>query len=128
MGSTDKKLKILVVDDDGLIREMIVMTLQDLNHEVVAEAANGQEAVDLFRQHQPDLTLMDIEMPVMTGITAVKEIHKITPNATIVMLSGTPPEETMEYVFDAGADDFICKNDDFSVVQQEIESMIKKLF
>lgn len=74
----------MIVDDETAMREILKIMLRDYK---VIEASNGKEAVELYKKEKPDLVLMDIMMPVMSGIDAVKEIKKIDPNAKIIAVT-----------------------------------------
>ena len=101
--------KILIVDDAAFMRMMIKDILTKNGYEVVAEAANGVEAVELYKSHQPDLVTMDITMPDMDGIEAVKQIKAIDPNAKIIMCSAMGQQSMVMDAIRAGAKDFIVK-------------------
>jgi two-component system, chemotaxis family, chemotaxis protein CheY len=101
--------KIMVVDDAAFLRAMLKDILIKAGHEVVFEAANGKEAVDRYRTYQPDLVTMDITMPVMEGIQAVKEIRKLDPKANIVMCSAMGQTNLVIEAIQSGANDFIIK-------------------
>lgn len=101
--------RILIVDDAKFMRITLSNILQKANHEIVAEAENGREAVELYREVKPDLVTMDITMPEMTGIEAVKEIKKEFPDAKIVMCSAMGQQKMVVEAIEAGAKDFIIK-------------------
>lgn len=101
--------RVLVVDDAEFIRFSIKTMLQGSDFEVVAEAANGQEAVEKYLEYKPDLVTMDITMPVMTGIEAVKEIISKDPKAKIIMLSAMGQENMVKESIVGGAKYFIVK-------------------
>lgn len=103
------KTRLLIVDDANFMRMMIKRSLEGLDYEVVGEGANGAEAVELYKRLKPDLVTMDITMPVMDGITAVKEIKKIDSSATIVMCSAMGQQSMVIDAIQAGARDFIVK-------------------
>ncbi len=103
-------IKVLVVDDAMFMRSMIKDILNNSGRfNVVAEASNGLEAIDCYRNAKPDLVTMDIVMPVMDGIEATKEILKINPAAKIVMVSALGQEPLVIESIAAGARDFIVK-------------------
>lgn len=101
--------KILIVDDAAFMRMMIKDILTKNGFEVVGEAADGQQAVELYKEHHPDLVTMDITMPEMDGITALKEIRKISPDAKIIMCSAMGQQAMVIDAIQAGAKDFIVK-------------------
>ena len=101
--------KILIVDDAAFMRMMIKDILTKNGYEVVAEAANGVEAVELYKSHQPDLVTMDITMPDMDGIEAVKQIRAVNPAAKVIMCSAMGQQSMVMDAIKAGANDFIVK-------------------
>ena len=101
--------KILIVDDAAFMRMMIKDILTKNGYEVVAEAANGVEAVELYKSHQPDLVTMDITMPEMDGIEAVKQIKAVNPAAKVIMCSAMGQHSMVMDAIKAGANDFIVK-------------------
>ncbi len=104
------KARVLVVDDAMFMRNMLKDILNNSGeYEVIAEAANGKEAIEKYQEVSPDLVTMDIVMPVMDGIEATREILKIDPNAVIVMCSALGQEPLVLESIAAGAKDFIVK-------------------
>jgi two-component system chemotaxis response regulator CheY len=101
--------RILVVDDAAFMRMMIKDILSKNGFEVVGEAADGNQAIEKYRELQPDLVTMDITMPEMDGITALKEIRQINPNAKIIMCSAMGQQAMVIDAIQAGAKDFIVK-------------------
>lgn len=101
--------KVLVVDDAAFMRMMIKDILSKNGYEIVGEAENGLKAVEKFQELRPDLTTMDITMPEMDGITAVKEIKKIDPSAKIIMCSAMGQQAMVIEAIQSGARDFIVK-------------------
>ncbi|HHV61028.1 MAG TPA: response regulator [Firmicutes bacterium] len=100
--------KILVVDDAAFMRMRAVKLLQENGYEVI-EASNGAEAVEKYISERPDAVLMDITMPVMDGITAVKEIKKIDNDTKIIMCSALGQQSMVLDAIKAGAKDFVVK-------------------
>lgn len=101
--------KVLVVDDAGFMRMMIKDILSKNGYQVVGEAENGQKAVKKYQELKPDIVTMDITMPELDGIGAVKEIKKIDPNARILMCSAMGQQAMVIDAIQAGAKDFIVK-------------------
>jgi two-component system chemotaxis response regulator CheY len=100
---------VLVVDDAVFMRNMIKDIFANSDFEVVGEAANGVEAVEKYRQLMPDLTTMDIVMPLKSGIEAVRDITTFRKDARIVMCSALGQEALVMEALEAGAKDFIVK-------------------
>jgi two-component system chemotaxis response regulator CheY len=101
--------KVLVVDDAAFMRMMIKDILRKGGYEVIGEAEDGSKAVEKFKELRPDLVTMDITMPDMDGISAVKEIRKIDSNATIIMCSAMGQQAMVIDAIQAGAKDFVVK-------------------
>jgi two-component system chemotaxis response regulator CheY len=108
-GEMLKMARILIVDDAKFMRMTLLTILQKGNHEIVGEAENGKEAIALFKQYQPDLVTMDITMPEMNGLDALKEIKQNTPTAKIIMCSAMGQQKMVVESIEAGAKDFIVK-------------------
>lgn len=102
--------KILIVDDSKTSRKFLRNMLEDAGHEIVSEAVNGVEGVEKFRLYKPDVVTMDITMPVMDGIEAVREIIEIDPGAKVIMVT---------------AADFIQKPFDSAVIINTIEKVLE---
>ncbi|MBZ4682589.1 MAG: response regulator receiver protein [Fusobacteriales bacterium] len=103
------KGKILIVDDAAFMRMMIKNILTKEGYEIVGEAENGAVAVAKFKELNPDLVTMDITMPEMDGISAVKEIMSSNPGAKIIMCSAMGQQAMVIDAIQAGAKDFIVK-------------------
>ncbi len=101
--------KILIVDDAAFMRMMIKNILIKEGYNVVGEAENGAQAVEKYKELNPDLVTMDITMPEMDGISAVKEIMKINKGAKVVMCSAMGQQAMVIDAIQAGAKDFIVK-------------------
>ena len=101
--------RILIVDDAAFMRMMIKDILTKNGFEVVGEAADGLQAVEKYKEVNPDLVTMDITMPEMDGITSLKEIKKIDPAAKIIMCSAMGQQAMVIDAIQAGAKDFIVK-------------------
>jgi len=101
--------KVLIVDDAAFMRMMIKDILQKNNFEVVGEASNGLIAVEMYKKERPDVVTMDITMPDMDGIEAVKAIKAFDPSAKIIMCSAMGQQSMVMDAIKAGARDFIVK-------------------
>ena len=101
--------KILLVDDAAFMRMMLKDILTKAGFDPIVEAENGLVAVEKFKEESPDLVIMDITMPEMDGIQAVKEIKKIAPSANIIMCSAMGQQAMVIESIQAGAKDFIVK-------------------
>ena len=101
--------RVLIVDDAAFMRMMVKDILSKNGYEIVGEAENGMKALEKFQELKPDLVTMDITMPEMDGITAVKEIKKVDPNAKVVMCSAMGQQAMVIEAIQAGARDFIVK-------------------
>lgn len=100
--------KILIVDDAEFLRVRISKMLIGDGFEV-SEAENGLKAIDAYKTNKPDLVLMDITMPEMDGLTALKELRKSDPNAKVIMLTALGQESVVLEAVKSGAKDFIVK-------------------
>lgn len=101
--------RVLIVDDAAFMRMMIKDILQKNGFEVIGEASNGIEAVDLYKKEKPDVVTMDITMPDMDGIEAVKEIKNFDPAAKVIMCSAMGQQSMVMDAIKSGAKDFIVK-------------------
>src|SRR3954454_17459198 len=115
--------KILVVDDAQFMRVKCSRLLQDAGHEVI-EASDGTEAVELYQSARPDAVLLDITMPKMDGLTALKEIRKFDPDARVAMLTAMGQQAIVIEAVKAGARDFVVKPFDASRVVQAVEKLL----
>jgi two-component system, NarL family, response regulator len=103
-------IRLLCVDDHPLVRKGIAAILSnEADMELVAEAENGRDAVDLFRKHRPDVTLMDLRMPEMDGITATKLICGEFPDAKIIALTSFDGDQDVYRALEAGVRGYLLK-------------------
>jgi len=102
-------INILIADDLQFIKLVLRDLVEKAGFRVVGEASNGEEAVELFQDKRPDVVLMDITMPKMDGLTALKKILKIDPGANIIMCSALGQQTLIVQALQMGAKDFIVK-------------------
>jgi DNA-binding NarL/FixJ family response regulator len=105
------RISVLVVDDHPLLRAGLLDTIADqLDMRLVGEAADGEQAVDMFTRHRPDVTVMDVAMPGMDGVQALRAIRAMAPDARVVMLTTFSGDVQIRRAIDAGAAGFLLKN------------------
>jgi two-component system, NarL family, response regulator LiaR len=104
-------IRILIVEDQRIVREGLRAVLEDENEIAIAgEAANGQEAIELFARLQPDVVLMDLQMPVMDGPEATRRIRELSPDARILVLTTYATDEFIFKALRAGAQGYLLKD------------------
>jgi DNA-binding NarL/FixJ family response regulator len=103
-------VRILIADDHSLFRDGLRSLLQSKGHEVVGEARNGRQAVELAKSLAPDLVLMDVSMPEMDGVAATKALTEQQAGVTVVMLTASEHNETLFDAIKAGAQGYLLKN------------------
>jgi response regulator NasT len=106
MNNQDKKIRILVAEDETIIRLDLVEMLTEAGYEVIAQAENGAIAVELAKQHKPDLAILDVKMPEMDGITAAEQIILLAP---VLMLTAFSQRELVARARDAGVMAYVVK-------------------
>ena len=115
-------IRVLAVDDHPLLREGIAALVgSEEDMELVGEASNGREAVDLFRKYQPDITLMDMQMPEMNGIDAIGAIRGEFPDARIIVLTTHPGDSLVSRALKAGARAYLLKG----MLRKELSETIR---
>ncbi len=121
---SDNQIRVMVVDDQAVVRQGIVAlinTVADMT--VVAEGKDGQDAVELFRSHQPDVTLMDLRMPVVGGVEAITRIRREFPGARVIVLTTFDGDEDIYRSLQAGAQGYLLKDMFFD----ELEDAVRKV-
>ncbi|MFD3871843.1 response regulator [Streptomyces sp. NPDC058623] len=109
----DRPVRVLVADDEAMVRAGVRAILaRDPHIEVVAEAGDGYEAIDLTRRHRPDVVLLDIQMPALDGLTAITHLHRELPGVGVIMLTTFGQDEYVTRALEEGADGFLLKADD----------------
>jgi DNA-binding NarL/FixJ family response regulator len=103
-------VRILIADDHALFRDGLRSLLQSHGHEVIGEARNGRQAIELALQLHPDLVLMDIQMPELDGVSATRELTAQLPDVKVVALTASEQNETLFDAIKAGAQGYLLKN------------------
>jgi len=120
-----KKMNILIVDDAIFMRKMLSDILKEAGHRIAGEAANGKEAVEMYTKLKPDLVTMDIIMPEMNGIDAVKQIIEADERAVILVVSAMGQQQLVVEAIQAGAKDFIVKPFESARILAAVETLAK---
>lgn len=118
-----ESLKVLICDDSMLIRKKLKTALASMGVSEVFEASDGEQAVNVYKEKKPDLTLMDIVMPKMSGVDALKAILAVDSHAKVVMASSVGTQENLKDAINAGAFDFLQK----PVTDDQLKALITKI-
>ena len=117
-------VKILIGDDSILARKQLKDVVSNFGISNILEASNGQEAIDMYKEHTPDMVFLDIVMPVKDGHSAIAEIMEVNPQADIVIVSSVGTQAQLRQDIQLGAKDFIQKQ----LNVRQIESILKTRF
>ncbi len=117
---------VLIIDDAQFMRMMLADIVEDMGMKVIGQAADGQEGIDAFKELNPDLTLLDITMPNMDGLDALKMIMSIRSDASVVMITALGQKDQVLASIKAGARDFIIKPFDQERIQETLSRLQDK--
>lgn len=115
---------ILIVDDAMFMRQVIRKNLEEIGYKNIAEAKDGEEAVRIFKELRPDLVILDITMPVMSGIEALEKIKQVDGEAKVIMCSAVGQDLMIVKALEAGASDFIVKPFDKKNFERTVRSYL----
>ena len=121
---SDNTIRIMVIDDQAVVRQgfvALINTVADMS--VIAEGTNGQQAIELYRLHRPDITLMDLRMPQLGGVEAIVAIRKEFPDARLIVLTTFDGDEDIYRSLQAGAQGYLLKDMFFN----ELEEAVRKV-
>lgn len=113
---------IMIVDDSLILRKTLTTALEEMGHTVIAQAKCGKEAISLYDEHKPDLVTMDITMPIMNGIDALKTIIKNHKEAKIIMITSHGEERLVMDAISSGAKGYILK----PITKEKLSEVIEK--
>lgn len=117
-------IRIMVVDDHHIVRQGLVALLKTTQEvQVVAEAADGQQAVEMYRKHRPDVTLMDLRLPNMNGVEAITKIRQESPAARVIVLTTFDGDEDIYRALQAGARGYLLKGTDTDALMDAIRAV-----
>ena len=119
---------VLIVDDEPHIRKYIGLILRKFGNPTIVEAANGEEAIALFPQHNPDLVLLDVNMPMMDGLQCLERLHAEHPDALVVMLTSLATRNVVERCLELGAVNFVRKDTPKDVMAKVLAETIDDNF
>lgn len=118
------KIKLIVIDDQAVVRQgfvALINTVADM--EVIAEGINGEQAIELYRQHKPDVMLIDLRMPVIGGVEAITTIRSEFPEARVIVLTTYDGDEDIYRSLQAGAKGYLLKDMFFEELETAIRSV-----
>lgn len=121
-----KELKTLIADDDNTTCRVLRLLLREHGHQVVAEAHDGEKAVELCEAHKPDIAFLDIDMPRMDGIAAAQRIRNAVPSVGIIMVSNLPTMDNVQKALQAGVSGFVVKPFNAVKVVEAIDNCLKQ--
>jgi two-component system chemotaxis response regulator CheY len=119
---------ILLVDDEPHIRKYLGLVLKQFGTPVILEAANGEEAVEVYRRENPDLVLLDVNMPKMDGMATLRKLREIDPRCLVIMLTSVANRATVEQAIEIGAVNYIRKDTSRDEISQALHETIGAYF
>lgn len=119
---------IMLVDDEPHIRKYISLILKSLGSPIIVEASNGEEAITTYQRENPDLVLMDVNMPKMDGLEALKKLKEVDPNCVVIMLTSLANRESIEQAVEGGAINYIRKDTPREEIAKALRETIESAF
>lgn len=120
--------KILLVDDEAHVRKFIGLILKSAGSTNIIEAANGRDAVETYRKEQPDLVLLDVNMPIQDGIQTLRELRQVDPECVVIMLTSLATRQIVEEALQLGAANYIRKDTPKDEILASIQQTIATCF
>jgi DNA-binding NarL/FixJ family response regulator len=129
MKNMDKVIKVAIADDHALFRAGVKTSLSSKRDvELIAEADNGMQLLNLLKHIEPDVILLDIQMPIMDGIQTLPEIRKVRPDAKVIILSMHNDHSMISKLMEIGANSYLTKNSDSETIYQAIKTCYEQEF
>ncbi|NII29608.1 response regulator transcription factor [Pseudoflavitalea sp. X16] len=129
MKNIDKVIKVAIADDHALFRAGVKTSLSSKRDvELIAEADNGMQLLNLLKHIEPDVILLDIQMPIMDGIQTLPEIRKVRPEAKVIILSMHNDHSMISKLMEIGANSYLTKNSDSETIYQAIKTCYEQEF
>ncbi len=123
MDSKGKAYKVLIVGDEEIPRRLVSRILRSVSYEVCGEAEDGIRAIEMHKQHKPDIVTMDVQMPQMNGTVALAKIRQIDPEAVVVMMTSVAEKEVVVEILRNGAKGYIVKPVQRDTVLEKLEAV-----
>ena len=120
--------KVLVADDEAHIRKYTTLLRRSLGVTTIIEATNGREAVELYQAENPDLVLLDVNMPILDGVGALKQIHALDPDAVVVMLTSLATRQIIDETAQHGATFYLRKDTPRDDVLAQLKRIMAEAF
>lgn len=119
---------ILLVDDEAHIRKFVSLILKQLGAPKLLEAANGEEALEVYQRETPDLVLLDISMPLLDGLATLKKLKEMDPQCVVVMLTSMVNRQSVDEALEAGATNYIRKDTPKEEITKALAETIQACF
>ena len=119
---------ILLVDDEAHIRKFVGLILKQLCSPRLLEASNGVEALEIYKREKPDLVLLDVNMPNMTGLETLKKLRELNPDCIAIMLTSLVNRQTVDEAIELGASNYIRKDNSKEEIARELTETITACF
>lgn len=119
---------ILLIDDEPHIRKYVSLILKSIGSPIIVEAGNGIEGVAAYQRENPDLVLLDVNMPQMDGLETLKKLKEIDPNCVVIMLTSIANRQTIEQAVEFGAANYIRKDTPKAEIAQSLSETIDLIF
>ena len=126
MPTPRRELNILIADDDRTTRHVLRLLLREHGHQVVAEAHDGEKAVELCEVHKPDIAFLDIDMPRLDGHTAAERIRQVAPGIGMIMVTNLPTLDNVQKALQIGINGFVVKPFNAIKVVEAIDNCMKQ--